>query len=60
MIWWFACNISDFGVSEYSTTDTFNSNIGKYYIAEKKFNQYMFFLFLTLASMNKPTKQIYF
>jgi hypothetical protein len=36
MIWWFACNIHDSGVSEYSTTDTFNSVISKYYVTKNK------------------------
>lgn len=36
MLWWFACNISDFDVSEYSTTDTSNSAIGKYYVTKNK------------------------
>jgi hypothetical protein len=35
IVWWFACNIPDSGASEYSTTDTFNSGVGKYYVAIK-------------------------
>ena len=37
MLWWFACNVPDSGVSEYSTTDTFNSNISKYYVVKKPY-----------------------
>jgi hypothetical protein len=33
---WFACNIPDSDVSEYSTTDTSNSDVGKYYVAKNK------------------------
>jgi hypothetical protein len=36
MLWWFACNIPDSGVNEYSITDTSNSGVGKYYIAKKQ------------------------
>jgi hypothetical protein len=36
MLWWFACNIPDSSVSEYSTTDTSNSGIDKYYVAKTK------------------------
>jgi hypothetical protein len=32
MLCWFAFNIPDSGANEYSTTDTSNSGIGKYYI----------------------------
>jgi hypothetical protein len=35
MLWCFACNISDSDVSEYSTTTTSNSGVGKYYIVKK-------------------------
>jgi len=45
MLWWFACNIPDTDTSEYSTTDTFNSGVGKYYVAIKNkinLNQYFF------------------
>jgi hypothetical protein len=33
---WSACNIPDSGANEYSTIDTFNSGIDKYYVAKKK------------------------
>jgi len=33
MLWLFTCNIPDSAASEYSTTDTFNSNVGKYSVA---------------------------
>jgi len=36
MLWWFACNISDSYVSEYSITDTSNSGVGKYYVAKNQ------------------------
>jgi hypothetical protein len=36
MLWWFACNVHDSDVSEYSTTNTSNSSISKYYIVKKK------------------------
>ena len=35
VLWWFACNIPDASVSEYSTTDIFNSSVNKYYVARK-------------------------
>ena len=35
MLWWFACNIPDFGASEYSTTDTSKFGVGKYHVAIK-------------------------
>jgi hypothetical protein len=35
MLWWFAYNIPDPDVSEYSITDISNSGVGKYYIAIK-------------------------
>jgi len=38
MLWWFICNIPNSDVSEYSTTDTSNSSVGKYYVAKKKNN----------------------
>jgi hypothetical protein len=41
MLWWFACNIPDFGVSEYSNMDTSNSGVGKYYVAKNK-NEWYF------------------
>ena len=36
IVCWFACNIPDSDVSEYSTTDTSNSGVGKYYVAKNK------------------------
>ena len=36
MLWWSTCNILDSDVSEYSTTDIFNSDVGKYYVEKKK------------------------
>jgi hypothetical protein len=42
--------IPDSGASEYSTTDTSNSGIGKYYMVKK------YIVFLTLAAVNKPVK----
>jgi hypothetical protein len=55
------CNIPGSGASEYSTTDISNSGVGKYYVGMKinKFKS-SFFLFLTLASMNKQIKSIFF
>jgi len=55
------CNIPSFGASEYSTTDISNSGVGKYYVGIKmnKFES-LIFLFLTLASVNKKLKPIYF
>jgi hypothetical protein len=44
MLWWFACNISDSGASGYLTTNTFNSDIGKYYITIKKKFKLLFFI----------------
>jgi hypothetical protein len=35
ILWWFACNIPDSDASEYSTTDTSNSSVDKYYVAIK-------------------------
>jgi hypothetical protein len=57
----FFCNIPSSGASEYSTTDISNSGVGKYYVGMKinKF-ELSFFLFLTLASVNKQIKSIYF
>jgi hypothetical protein len=37
MLWWLACNIPDFSVNEYSTTDTSNSGVGKYYVVKKTY-----------------------
>jgi hypothetical protein len=46
MFWWFICNISDSGASEYSTTDTSNFYVGKYYVVIKKQNKFkLVFLF---------------
>jgi hypothetical protein len=55
------CNIPSSGASEYSTTDISNSGVGKYYVGMKinKF-ELSFFLFLTLASVNKQIKSIYY
>jgi hypothetical protein len=55
------CNIPSSGASEYSTTDISNSGVGKYYVGIKmnKFES-LIFLFLTLASVNKQLKSIYF
>jgi hypothetical protein len=36
MLWWFTCNIPNSDVSEYLTTNTSNSSVGKYYVAKKK------------------------
>jgi len=57
----FVCNIPSSGASEYSTTDISNSDVGKYYVGIKmnKFES-LIFLFLTLASVNKQLKSIYF
>jgi hypothetical protein len=57
----FVCNIPNSDASEYSTTDISNSGVGKYYVGMKmnKF-ELSFFLFLTLASVNKQLKPIYF
>jgi hypothetical protein len=57
----FLCNIPSSGASEYSTTDISNSGVGKYYVGIKmnKFES-LIFLFLTLASVNKQLKSIYF
>ena len=35
MLRWFTCNIPDSDINEYSTTNTSNSNVGKYYIVKK-------------------------
>jgi len=43
MLWWFARNIPDSDASEYSTTNTFNSSIGKYYVAIYKKIKLIFF-----------------
>jgi hypothetical protein len=48
ILWWSTCNISDTNISEYSTTNTSNYVIGKYYVAKKKH-----MVFLPLASVNK-------
>jgi len=55
------CNIPNSGASEYSTTDISNSGVGKYYVGMKinKFKS-SFFLFLTLASVNKQIKSFFF
>jgi hypothetical protein len=53
------CNIPSSGASEFSTTDISNSGVGKYYVG-MKMNKFEFFLFLTLASVNKQLKPIYF
>jgi len=34
MLWWYACNIPDSSVNEYSTMDISNSCVGKYYIVK--------------------------
>ena len=53
MLWKFAYNIPDSGASEYLTTNISNSSVGKYYVAIKiNLNQY-YFLFPTLAPVNK-------
>jgi hypothetical protein len=52
----FACNIPDSGISEYLTTDISNSGVGKYHVAIKKKFKSVFFLFPTLASVNKQIK----
>jgi hypothetical protein len=36
MLRWFTCNILDSDISEYSTTNTSNSSVGKYYIVKKR------------------------
>ena len=61
ILWLFVWNIPDSGASEYSTTDISNSGVGKYYVGIKinKFKS-SFFLFPTLASVNKQIKSIYF
>jgi hypothetical protein len=51
MLWWFAYNIPDSDVSEYSTTDTSNSGVGKYYLTQKKMNGVA-----DSNSLNKPIK----
>ena len=51
MLWWFAYNIPDSGVSEYSTTDTSNSGVGKYYVTQKKMKGVA-----DSSSLNKPNK----
>jgi hypothetical protein len=53
LLWWFSYNIHDSGASEYSTTDTFNSDVGKYYVVIKQNKFKSIFLFMTLVSMNK-------
>jgi hypothetical protein len=34
---WSACNIPNSDASEHSTTNTFNSGVGKYYIVKKTY-----------------------
>jgi len=36
MLWWFAYNISNSSVNEYSIMDTSNYDVGKYYVIENK------------------------
>ena len=43
MLRWFTCNILDSDISEYSTTDTSNSSVDKYYIVKKKNVWYFWF-----------------
>jgi len=54
------CNIPNSGASEYSTTDISNSGVGKHYVGMKMNKFELSFLFLTLASVNKQLKPIYF
>jgi hypothetical protein len=57
MLWKFAYNIPDSDASEYLTTNISNSSVNKYYAAIKnKTNLNQYFLFLTLASVNKQIK----
>ena len=57
MLWKFAYNIPDSGASEYLTTNISNSGVNIYYAAIKnKTNLNQYFLFLTLASVNKQIK----
>ena len=37
MLWRYAHNIINSSISEYSTTDIFNSRVGKYYVAKKTY-----------------------
>jgi len=53
LLWWFAYNIPYFGASEYSTTNTSNSGVGKYYVVIKQNKFKSIFLFLTLVSVNE-------
>jgi hypothetical protein len=46
----FVYNIPNSGVNEYSDTNTFNSDVDKYYITQKNM------VFLILALMNKSIK----
>jgi hypothetical protein len=52
MLWWSTCNILDSSASEYSTTNTFNSDIDKCYVTQKNM------VFLTPTLVNKPVKWI--
>jgi hypothetical protein len=47
---WLAYNIPYFTTSEYSTTNTSNSHVDKYYVTKKSM------VFLTLAPLNKSVK----
>jgi hypothetical protein len=51
MLQWSAYNIYDSGASENLTTNTFNSDVNKYYVAKKHM-----VLFLALTLVNKPVK----
>jgi hypothetical protein len=54
------CNIPNSSASEYLTTDISNSGVGKHYVGMKMNKFELSFLFLTLASVNKQLKPIYF
>jgi hypothetical protein len=38
MLWLSARNILNSNINEYSTTDIFNSSVGKYYVAKKTYD----------------------
>jgi len=52
MLWWFVYNILDSVASEYSTTDTSNSSVGKYYVVIKQ-NKFKFIFFIPDSSVSE-------
>jgi len=52
MLWLSALNILNSNVNEYSTTDIFNSNVDKYYVAKKTYGISNFVISEQTSKMN--------